>query len=90
LEFFRGYSDVSEKNIFLAVNTNTSWLKMLVAQYSETDCRYAVGLFKGHDSHCGATSVVEKTWRPAGALQTWGGLTLDNCKKVDKTIITAH
>jgi hypothetical protein len=35
-----------------------------------------------------AASVVEITWRPAGALQTWVGLTLDNCEKVDKTIMT--
>jgi hypothetical protein len=51
---------------------------MLEAQYSETDCRYAFVL----------KICVEITWRPAGALQTWVGLTLDDCKKVDKTINT--
>ncbi len=73
-----------------------SWLKMLVAQ-CETNCRYTFVLvichpFQrqnwGHNSHWGAANVVEIIWRPAGALQTWVGLTLDNCQKVNKTIMT--
>ncbi len=31
---------------------------------------------------------VEITWRPAYALQTWVGLTLDKCKKVDNTVMS--
>ncbi len=40
-----------------------------------------------HNSPSGAASIVEITWRPAGALLTWVGLTLDNCKKADETIM---
>ncbi len=70
---------------------------ILVGQYSETDFRYAFVLVAcrrfqrqnwGHNSLWGAVSVVEITWRAAGALQVWVGLTLDNCKKADKTIMT--
>jgi hypothetical protein len=54
-------------------------------------CR--VGLFKGRIDviipfEVPPCSVVEINWRPAGVLHTWVGLTLDNCKKVDKTIMT--
>ncbi len=70
------------------------WI-FLGAQYSETDRRYAFVLVicrpfrrqnRGHNSLWGAGSVAEITWRPAGALQTLVGFTLNNCKKVDKTI----
>jgi hypothetical protein len=66
---------------------------MLVAQYSESDCRFtlffqSVGIFKGRILFEVLPVVVEKTWRPAGAMYTWVGLTLDNCKKVDKAIMT--
>ncbi len=33
-----------ELKIFHPVNANTSWLLMLVAQYNETDCRFAFAL----------------------------------------------
>jgi hypothetical protein len=51
---------------------------MLEAEYSETGCRYAFVLL----------ICVEITWRPAGALRIWVGLTLGDCKEVDKTINT--
>jgi|688.fasta_scaffold1121042_1 hypothetical protein len=69
---------------------------MLVAQYSETDFLYTFvfvicwnfqRLNWGHSSHWGAARIVEITWRPAGAVQTCFGLTLDRCKKIDKTIM---
>jgi hypothetical protein len=31
----------NEVNLFLPVNVNISWLIMLVARFSETDCRLA-------------------------------------------------
>ncbi len=42
------------------------------------------GRIKVHNSLWGAASAVEITWRPTGALQTWVGLTLDNCKTLIK------
>ncbi len=57
------------------VNAKTSWLIMLMAQYSETDCQYAFVL------------VI----CPPFQRQNWGhnpfeGL-LVHCKKVEKTIM---
>jgi hypothetical protein len=49
-----------------------------------------VGLFKGRIEvtipFSGATNVVEITRWPAGALQTWVGFTLENCKKLIKPL----
>ncbi len=44
----------------------------------------------GHNSLWVVASVVKITWRHAGALQIWVGLTLDNCKKVEKRPIRRH
>jgi hypothetical protein len=40
--FLKGLQRLSiEINLFLPVNANISWLIMVVAQFSKTDCRYA-------------------------------------------------
>jgi hypothetical protein len=41
-EFLKGLQRLSiELNLVLPVNANISWLLMLLAQFSETYCRYA-------------------------------------------------
>ncbi len=41
-ELLKGLQRLSIKiNLFLLVNANISWLIILVAQFSETDCQYA-------------------------------------------------
>jgi hypothetical protein len=68
---------------------------MLVKQYFETDCRYAfvLAIFRhfqrqnrGNNSRWSAASVVEITWRPAGA--DLGCLNIGQLQKIIKTIMT--
>ncbi len=68
-----------EINLFLPVNANISWLILLLAQFSETDRRYAfiTVICRPFQSLHWAHNFL---WGAMPPLLTWVGLTLDSCK----------